>query len=97
MTNGPAPVTFTVERSARGKKRGKACVAPPRRGNYQRCTRYVAVKGSFKTTGKSGPNRLAWNGKVGGKALKKGTYRLVAVAKTSSDSSQVVRTSFRVR
>jgi uncharacterized delta-60 repeat protein len=80
-----ATVTFTVERKSAGRKVGKRCVKPTRKNRTRkRCTRFVKVKGSFTRAGKAGKNSFKFTGRVGGKKLKPGSYRLVAVAKDAA-------------
>lgn len=77
----PAKVLFTVQRETAGRKVGKNCVAPTR-GNRakRRCTRYVAVRGSFLQTGRQGANSFKFTGRLGGRKLAPGVYRLTGVA-----------------
>lgn len=46
----------------------------------KRCTRWVAVKGSFTVAGNAGANSFTFRGRIGGKKLKPGAYRLSAQA-----------------
>jgi hypothetical protein len=91
----PARVTFTVQRAVRGTKRGLRCVKG-RTG--KRCTRFVSVRGSFAVSGNPGGNRFRFTGRVHGRTLARGHYRLIA---TPSDSTAAkgtaVRLPFRVR
>lgn len=78
-----ATVRFKVQRIAAGRRqgRGKArrCVMPTRRNrNATRCPRYVPVKGSFSRTARPGVNSFYFTGRVGGRMLPRGTYRLMA-------------------
>jgi uncharacterized delta-60 repeat protein len=80
-----ATVTFTVERKSAGRKVGKRCVKPTKKNRTRkRCTRFVKVKGSFTRAGKAGKNSFKFTGRIGGKKLKPGSYRLVAVAKDAA-------------
>ena len=78
-----ATVRFKVQRIAAGRRqgRGKArrCVMPTRRNrNATRCPRYVPVKGSFSRRARAGVNSFYFTGRVGGRRLSRGTYRLMA-------------------
>ncbi|HEY5977001.1 MAG TPA: choice-of-anchor Q domain-containing protein [Solirubrobacterales bacterium] len=75
--SAPATVTFTVERKLKGRKVGGKCV---RQTRAKRCPRFQPVRGSFAIDGVGSGNRFTFTGKVGGKALKRGRYRLVGVA-----------------
>jgi len=91
-----ATVTFTVERAANGRRKGKKCVAKRKKGKP--CTIYKRVKGSFTQSGKKGSNRFKFSGRVGGKKLRPGRYRLVAVATdTAGNRGKAVRSKFRIR
>jgi Glycine rich protein len=92
-----ATTTFTVQRARRGVRRGRRCV-PRRRGALGRsCTRYVRVRGSFRHLAQAGLNRLLFSGRVGGRRLALGRYRLNAVAVDGGrNRSQVVRRAFRI-
>ena len=78
--NVGASVRFTVVRLLPGRrgKRGR-CVKPTRENrNARKCTRRVRVRGSFTRTGSAGPNRFRFMGRIGGRKLTPGDYRLVA-------------------
>jgi hypothetical protein len=57
----------------------------------------VAVKGSFTIAGKRGTNRLVFRGRIGGKKLSPGRYRLnVRETDGSANRSAIRRVAFRV-
>ena len=93
-----ATATFTALRAAPGR-RGKsgACGRPSsrnRRGKH--CTRLGAV-GSFTHPDTAGPNSFHFTGRLGGRALRPGRYRLRALATTAAgQAAQPVSTSFRI-
>jgi hypothetical protein len=85
-----APVRFTVERRGAGRKVGGTCRATTKKNRHaKKCTRYVRVKGSFVRNGVSGANHFHWNGRLKGKALKAGSYRLIATV--GSGLTQLLR------
>ncbi|MDX6699490.1 MAG: hypothetical protein QOE65_2887 [Solirubrobacteraceae bacterium] len=95
----PAQMTFTVERAAIGIRRGRACVARPRRPprGARRCTRYVAVTGRFTHDGVAGFNALRFMGRLAGRSLPRATYRLVASARDAAgNGSSTLRRPFRI-
>jgi hypothetical protein len=94
-----ATTTFKVERAAKGRKKGRHCVRPTRRNRTKkRCARYVKVRGSFKHLGKAGANAFTFRGRVGGRKLKPGRYRLSGAATdTAGNKSPTVRTTFRIK
>lgn len=71
-------VDFTFQLAAGGRKVRGRCAAP-RRANRgaRRCPRLLAVRGSFTRTGAAGTTRFHFSGRVGGRALAPGAYRLV--------------------
>jgi hypothetical protein len=93
-----AAVKFTVERKTRGRKIGKRCrkARHSNRGG-RRCTRYVTVNGSFDQPGKPGPNSFRFSGRLNGSKLRRGNYRLVAVASDAAgNKSSPRRHPFRI-
>jgi hypothetical protein len=95
----PATTTFTVQIPARGYRSGKRCVSRRPRGvrNPKRCTIYRSVKGSFMHEDGVGPNSFRFTGRVGGRTLAPGSYRLTAVAANLFGKSPAARTSFSVK
>jgi hypothetical protein len=74
-----ARVRFTVARLLPGRRVKGRCVKPTRRNRTARkCTRRVRVRGSFTRTGSVGPNRFRFMGRMGGRKLRPGDYRLLA-------------------
>ncbi len=60
-----------------GRKVGRTCKAPTRSNRKKpACKRYVAVAGSFTHSGKNGANSFKFTGRLGGRKLAPGTYRL---------------------
>jgi hypothetical protein len=89
-----ATTTFTVERLIKGRKRGATCQRPSaanRKGAP--CTLVVKVSGSFKHTGKSGANEFTFSGRLAGRKLGAGSYRLRAVAKDAAGNASKARTA----
>jgi hypothetical protein len=88
---------FTVESVQTGRKKGKKCVKQTG-GNKRakKCTRYVVVRGSFKRAAKRGGNKFHFSGRVGGKKLKPGKYRLVALATVGTRKSKLKRADFKI-
>ena len=93
-----ATAAFTVQRAKAGRKKGRRCVAPNRRNQQSpRCTRYRRVKGSFSHAGEAGLNRFRFTGRLRGKKLPPGRYRLVVVvADAAGQKSTPARAKFRV-
>jgi hypothetical protein len=77
--NQAASVRFTVTRSTTGRTTaGGRCVALTRRNRgAHRCARTVTL-GAFTRPGVNGANRFRFSGRVRGKRLAPGSYRLLA-------------------
>jgi hypothetical protein len=90
--------TFRVERAILGVKRGNGCVKPSlrtRRG--RRCTRFVAVGGRFRDADVAGANRFRFTGRIRGRTLKPGRYRLDATAKDAAGNvGRTARSQFQI-
>ena len=77
----PARVRFRVERALPGRRAGRHC-AKPKRANRKarRCTRWRTLRGAFAHSGRAGRNSLRFSGRLRGRRLAPGRYRLRAVA-----------------
>lgn len=94
----PGTVTFTVLRPLSGERRGKGCVARSRkrRRHGRACTFYKSA-GSFTHRDSAGAQRLYFTGRVHGRKLSRGAYRLQAVAKyAGGERSATLTASFRI-
>jgi glucose/arabinose dehydrogenase len=97
--NETATVHFTVQRARRGRKVNGRCRRDGRGdGQASRCTRWSAVSGTFRVTGKRGVTRFTFTGRVGGHRLDPGDYRLVArVRGVTGGVGGAVRARFTIR
>ena len=98
-TLGEAATTgFAVRRARRGRRVRGRCVAPRRKHrDRRRCVRYVRVPGGFAHPGSAGANTFAFSGRIAGKRLKPGRYRLVGVASDAAgNASKPARAAFRI-
>jgi glycerophosphoryl diester phosphodiesterase len=96
----PATVTFRVQRArrARGRLVGGRCVRRTR-GNAgrRRCIRYRTLRGKFTHRGGEGVNRFRWTGRLRGRRLRPGRYRLLARARSDAGArSKQTRAGFRI-
>jgi hypothetical protein len=95
-----ARVTFTVEKPKPGIRRGGRCVKRTRKApaNAKKCTRWVQVKGSFAQDAKAGANSIRFMGRLRGRALRRGSYRLVLKAKDAAGNATAkpLRRGFRI-
>lgn len=93
-----AATTFTVQSASRGYKVGRSCVAKPPRhhhGSVARCTRYVSL-GTFTHADAGGRVRLHFTGRVNGRPLAPGRYRLTVRARVGGLSSATLTLTFTV-
>ena len=93
-----ATATFRVQRALAGRRVRGRCVRPTRANRGKpRCTRYRTLRGSFSHTGTPGLNRFRFSGRLAGRKLRPGHYRLVAVAEdAAANKSEPVRRLFRI-
>jgi Ca2+-binding RTX toxin-like protein len=96
--SAPAKVTFRVERAKAGRRVNGRCVRPTASDRRaKRCTRWARVRGSLTRQGAAGTNVFRFSGRIGGRRLRPGAYRLVAVARDSSGAaSKPARARFRI-
>jgi len=95
--DAPASVRLTVQRAARGRKAGGRCLprAAGDRGGPA-CTLFVAVRGSFTRVRPAGADRFTFTGRIAGRALAPGRYRIVATPSAGGRSGRPARARFRI-
>lgn len=93
-----ARVTFRVERAVRGRRVRGRCVKLKRSNrSAKRCTRHKTLGGSFSRSGRAGANRAKFTGRLRGRKLAPGKYRLRAVATdAAANRSRAQRDRFRI-
>ena len=91
-------VRFRVQRRATGRKVGRKCKAPTRRNRKRRkCIRYVTASGSFSVNATPGTNTFRFRGRIGGRKLRPGRYRLTGKATDRAGNvSSVPARAFRI-
>jgi hypothetical protein len=96
--NGAASVTFTVVQAQPGRQaKGGRCVKPTKANrNARRCTRLVALPGSFRRAGGTGANSFRFTGRLAGHKLKPGAYQLVATPKAGATTGRAASAPFRI-
>jgi hypothetical protein len=78
--NEAAQVKLSFGKKAPGRRAGKKCVAATKAtAEHPRCQRTLAA-GALTLSAKAGSNSIPFNGKVGGKTLKPGTYTMTITA-----------------
>ena len=63
----------------------------------KRCRGYKKVRGSFNSGGFAGQNSFKFTGRVGGKKLRRGKYRLTGTPSKSTRTGAPVRASFKIK
>jgi hypothetical protein len=93
-----ARVRYAVERRRSGQRVGRSCrpVSDRNRGR-RRCIRYTTLRGSSTRGAKAGAVTVTFSGRVGGRRLRPGRYRLALQATDAAGNrSKVARRSFRI-
>ena len=92
-----ARTTFTISNTQRGVRSGKKCVKPPRHTTHRHksCTRTVAL-GRFGHPDKTGVNNFHFTGRVNGRALKPGTYTLLARPSLAGRTGKTASVRFQI-
>jgi hypothetical protein len=94
----PANVRFTVARRTVGRRVGGRCVATKRSNRTKpKCSRYRQLAGSFARNGSSGENRFRFTGRLAGKRLGVGRYRLTARTFAGTVTGAPLSATFRIR
>jgi hypothetical protein len=87
-------VRYTVEAPLSGRRVHGRCVAASKSNHRSpACTRYRALRGTFSLVGVAGVNRFHFTGRLAGKKLAPGRYRLVA----TPSGGAPVRAAFRIK
>jgi hypothetical protein len=82
-----ATVIFTVEQQLAGRGVKGSCVKPTM--DNRTCTRSATLKRRFTLAARLGKNSFRFTGRLGGKKLSPGAYRLVATAADASGNLSV--------
>jgi hypothetical protein len=99
--NEPATVRFTVTQAVTGRsvRRGTktVCVKPTKKNrNRKHCTRLVTLAGSFDRAGVAGANSFHFAGRLSGRKLKPGRYRLQATPTAGGITGTPASVGFRI-
>lgn len=95
--NVPAQVRFQIERARSGRQIGERCVRPTRaRRKRKPCVRYARVTGALSASGSAGASQLRFDGRVAGRRLARGRYRLVGTPRAGGRTGRSIRTGFRI-
>jgi lysophospholipase L1-like esterase len=92
----PAKVTIAIQRHAQGRRVGRSCRYPsPRLRHKPPCTRTILIA-ALSQQGHAGLNKIAFSGRVGGRALKPGRYLAVFAAIDRAGASSAQTLHFRI-
>ena len=99
--NVAASVRFTVQLRSIGRKvthaKKATCERPTKHNRKQhRCIRYITVKGSFTRAGLTGSNTFRFSGRLNGKRLTRGEYRLIASPTINAATGRAASANFRI-
>lgn len=93
-----ARVRFTVQRSRAGRRAAGRCVrATPANRGRPSCARPIRVHGAFSRNRAAGADRFTFTGRLGGRTLGSGSYRLVATPSAGGRAGPPARARFVVR
>lgn len=82
-----AKASIRIEKLAPGRRVGKSCLTPTKaRAKKPKCTRYV-LKGTLTKNATRGAQTVAFNGKLGGRALAAGSYRATVAARDAAGNT----------
>ena len=93
-----ATVTFRVQRRTTGRRVGGRCVKRTKANRSRpHCARFVRLRGRLTDQATAGANELRFRGRLRGRRLPPGAYRLVATAiDEAGNRSAPARTAFRI-
>jgi hypothetical protein len=95
--NTAATVTLTFKRLAPGRKVDGRCVKPTNTNSgRRRCARLIRVPGQITVPWLAGANSITFRGRVGGKTLGPGSYRLTATPETTHQSGTARTAAFKI-
>jgi hypothetical protein len=91
-----ATTTFTILREESGRTQSKSCKKPSKSNRHgKRCTLFAPV-GTFSHADLAGPNSLHFSGRLNGRKLAKGRYRLSSVARNGAGAGSVAIAEFKI-
>ena len=97
LENTKAAVRLTISARRTGRRVGSSCrTLTPANRRRPRCVRYQRIAGSYTDAGTRGTNYVRFSGRVGGRRLKVGAYRLSATPRTTTGPGITRHRLFRV-
>jgi hypothetical protein len=86
-------VKFEVLVKGKGRKVGRRCVKQTRKNRKRkRCTLLTLTKPAFTRSAPAGRSKVKWSGRLGRKALKRGSYQLRATPTDAAGNKGEART-----
>ncbi|MBF6619179.1 MAG: PKD domain-containing protein [Patulibacter sp.] len=94
--NRAASVRLSISQRVSGRRAGRRCAKATRKNRgKRRCARYES-RGKLSMDAKAGSNRFAFRGKLRGRTLKPGRYRVQVVARSNGKRSRTATTTFTI-
>jgi PKD domain-containing protein len=95
--NVAASVRATFQRATSGRRVGRRCLKASRANRTRRpCPRFARVTGSFARARPAGADRFTFTGRIAGRALSPGRYRLLATPTANARTGVTTSASFRI-
>jgi hypothetical protein len=91
-----ATTTFTVLRETGGRKQGRSCKKPSKSNRHGKPCKILTAVASFVHVDVAGANGFHFSGRIKGKKLAAGSYRLQAVAHDAAGNGAAVDKSFKI-
>jgi hypothetical protein len=91
-----ATTTFTVLRETSGRKQGRSCRKPSKHNKHGKPCKILTAVGSFVHVDVAGANSLHFSGRLKGRKLPAGSYRLQAVAHDAAGNGAAVDKGFKI-
>jgi len=96
--NKAATVTVRYERTTTGRRVGGRCRTATRANSRRsKCVRWVLVRGTARHSGKAGANAFRLTGRMNGRAVRPGVYRLRLSARDGAGNASATRRSAAFR
>jgi hypothetical protein len=94
----PARVKFEVLMKGKGRKVGKRCVKQTKKNRKRKkCTLLTLKKPAFTRSAPAGRSKVKWSGRLGHRALKRGSYQIRATPTDAAGNAGNARTlSFKI-
>jgi hypothetical protein len=92
-----AVVRLTVVKLTAGRLVARRCVTPTRHNRKRpHCRRSSPVAGAITFQGRAGANSFVFRGRIGGRRLRPGAYKLIATPVVTGQAPPAVSTTFTI-